>query len=225
MAPLKYLEVLPQGTPDACVIWLHGLGADGYDFADVVPNLQLPKSHQIHFIFPHAPSIPITLNAGVVMPGWYDIFGLTLDTPQDEDGIKQSAQQLDQLMQQVMATGVPSERIVIIGFSQGGALALYTALRYPQALGGVAALSSYLPIDYSLAAEKSAENADLPVFLAHGLADPVVPYMMGLHAQQVLTQLDYAIAWHTYPIPHTVCLPELVDIGQWLQKLLLNDGK
>lgn len=224
MEKLKYLEVLPEQKADACVIWLHGLGADGYDFSDVIPNLQLPNDHRIQFVFPHAPHIPITLNAGVVMPGWYDILGLTLDTPQDEAGIKHSAAMLHQLMQDVVSSGIAFNRIVLIGFSQGGALALYTALRYPKTLGGVAGLSTYLPLDRSLAAEKDQANDAIPIFLAHGLADPVVPYVMGLHAHQCLMQQEYPVSWHTYPIPHTVCLPELADIGQWLKTILLNYG-
>lgn len=221
MNKLQSVNVNPPGTPDACVIWLHGLGADGYDFADVVPSLQLPEGHQIRFVFPHAPKIPITINGGMVMPGWYDILGLTLTDPHDAVGIKASEHALHLLLQDVFAMGIASKRVILIGFSQGGALALHTALRFGQTLGGVAALSAYLPLERSLPQERHAANAQLPIFMAHGMADPVVPYLMGLHACQQLQALGYAVDWHTYPIVHTVCLPELADISHWIQRILM----
>lgn len=218
---LEYLEVNPKGKPEACVVWLHGLGADGYDFVDVVPSLNLPEGHNIRFIFPHAPQRPITINAGMVMPGWYDILGLTMKDPHDEVGIKASEQLIFLLLQDIFATGIPSDRIILMGFSQGGALSLHSALRFPQRLGGVAALSAYLPLDSLLPQERHPANAALPIFMAHGMADPVVPYLMGLHASQQLEKLGYSVEWHAYPILHTVCMPELADISHWIQRILL----
>lgn len=220
MKKLQSVEINPSDTPQACVIWLHGLGADGYDFVDAVPSLQLPQSKPIRFIFPHAPHRPITVNNGMVMPGWYDIKGLTLEDKHDEMGIKASEQLLHLLLQDVIAAGIPSQHIILLGFSQGGALALHTALRFPQRLGGVGALSAYLPLDSLVPHEKHPANAQIPIFMAHGMADPVVPYFMGLNACQLLERLGYAVDWHVYPIQHTVCLPELSDIGQWIQRIL-----
>ena len=221
MNKLDYVDVHPNSKPDACVVWLHGLGADGYDFADVIPSLNLPEHHQIRFIFPHAPQRPITINSGMMMPGWYDILGLTLNDPHDEKGIKESEQLLFLLLQDIFASGIPSNRVILMGFSQGGALALHTALRFPQTLGGVASLSAYLPLASLLPQERHAANATIPIFIAHGMADPVVPYLMGLHACQQLENLGYQVQWHAYPILHTVCLPELADISHWIQRILL----
>lgn len=213
---LTYIDVQPILPADACVIFLHGLGADGTDFADVIPSLQLPEHHAIRFLFPHAPHIPISINGGMVMPGWYDILGLSLEDKHDEKGIKISEQSLITLMQSVMASGIAADRIILVGFSQGGALALHTALRFSQPLGGVAALSSYLPVDYLLPKEKHVANDAIPIFMAHGSADPVVPMLMGLHARQTLENNGYTVDWHCYPMMHNVCLPELVDLGQWI---------
>lgn len=213
---LDACRVDPKQETDACIIWLHGLGADGYDFVNVVPSLGLPSTHTIRFIFPHAPSQPVTINGGLVMPAWYDILGPDLDAMQDAVGIKKSEQAIKALLTQIMSQGIDSSRIILIGFSQGGALALHTALRFEAPLGGVVALSAYLPLHDAVMNERHLANQQIPIFMAHGFADPVVPYWVGQKSFQYLTSAGYSPSWHSYPIPHTVYLPELSDIGNWI---------
>lgn len=217
---LEYVCVEPSNKADACVIWLHGLGADGHDFADITPALNLPSNHGVRFIFPHAPSRPVTLNAQMVMPAWFDIYGLDFDGKVDEEGIASAERAVQKLIESQIQSGIPSNRIFIIGFSQGGALALHTALRYQKPLAGVVGLSTYLPLHEDLADKGSHSNKQLPIFLAHGLADPIVPYWMGQKSLTCLQEAGYQPAWHSYPIAHTVSLPECQDLGQWMARVL-----
>jgi phospholipase/carboxylesterase len=210
----------PQHSADACVIWLHGLGADGRDFVDAVPSLGLQKEHRIRFIFPHAPSMPITMNGGMVMPAWYDIGGIDLRAGQDEIGIKKSEQAILALLNDQIKKGIKSERIILAGFSQGGAMALHTALRYPKPLAGAIVLSSYLPLHDQLAKEKNPANAKLPLFMAHGFMDTIVSYWIGQQSCTHLQAAGFEVDWHSYPMAHTVSLSELHDIGAWIKNAL-----
>lgn len=213
---LSTVEVEPTVEARFAVIWLHGLGADGHDFEPLVPYFDLPPEAGVRFVFPHAPSIPITINGGWVMPGWYDITDMALERRHDLDGLKRSSEQLRALIRRENERGIPSERIVLAGFSQGGAVALHTAPRYEERLAGLLILSTYLMGD-TLEAERSEANRDLPVFQAHGTADPMVPIAGGEAARDELLRLGYAVDWHTYPIQHEVSPLEITHIGQWLR--------
>lgn len=205
---------------DAIIVWMHGLGADGYDFVDVIPYLELPKSHGIRFIFPHAPQMPVTLNGGMVMPSWYDIASLTLEGNQDEVGLKKSQQAISALIDKTITEGIQAERHLLIGFSQGGALALQTGLRFPQKVGGIAALSSYLPLHTLLKVQRHEANTQTPIFMAHGRFDPLLPYGVGKQSYSYLKELHYDVSWHEYDMAHEVCLPELKDLGRWIRNRL-----
>ena len=210
-----------RGKPQNCVIWLHGLGADGHDFEGIVPALQLPPSLAIKFIFPHAPMIPVTINNGYVMRAWYDILGMDIGSQQDEAGIRQSQQALAQMIDQQVESGFAPERIVLAGFSQGGAIVLQTGLRYPQRLAGLMALSTYLPLADTLQAEKSPLNQNIPIFMAHGDSDPVVRPELAYLSRARLEQQGYALEWHEYrAMQHGVNEQEIGDISRWLQKIL-----
>ncbi len=220
---LPHVEVTTGQRVDAAVIWLHGLGADGHDFEPVVSELALPPSLGLRFLFPHAPVRPVTLNAGMAMRAWYDLYSLTAGGPEDEPGIRRAAHEIECLIGHEISRGIDSRRIVLAGFSQGGALALYTALRHPRPLAGVMGLSCYLPLRARLEAERSAQNTGIPVFLAHGTQDEVLAYAYGLHARDELLRLGYRVQWHSYPMGHQVCDQELRDIGQWLIRRLGRD--
>ncbi|MFZ4624036.1 MAG: alpha/beta hydrolase [Rhodoferax sp.] len=217
---LPHLQIESGANPDTAVIWLHGLGADGHDFAALVPELDLRRCPPIRFIFPHAPSIAVTINGGYVMPAWYDIRGTDLVRQQDEAGIRQSAQAIIALIEREIARGIAACRIVLAGFSQGSAIALHTGLRYPQQLAGIVALSGYLPLAGHLAAERSMANAHTPVFMAHGSQDPVVIPARGEASRDLLVQLGYAVQWHSYPMPHSVHPREIADISAFLTRVL-----
>lgn len=217
---LEYITVEPSKKADACVIWLHGLGADGHDFADITPSLNLPPDHGIRFIFPHAPSMPVSLNANMVMPAWFDIYSVDFHGKVDEQGIAQAERALSQLIEKQILEGIASNKIILIGFSQGGALALHAALRYPKPLAGVAGLSTYLPIHESLKDLKSTANNQVPIFLAHGIVDTIVPYWMGQQSCSTLEEAGYKPTWHSYPIAHTVCMPECHELGHWIDRVL-----
>jgi phospholipase/carboxylesterase len=221
LLPHIQIETAPQ--PGAAIIWLHGLGADGHDFAGLVPELDLSGCPAIRFIFPHAPSIPVTLNGGYVMPAWYDILGADLIDRQDAAGIRASEQAITALIEREMARGIPSSRIVLAGFSQGCAMALHTGLRFPQTLAGIVALSGYLPLAAQFAAERSAANAHTPIFMAHGKQDPVVVPARGEASRDLLTRLGYPVQWHSYPMPHSLHPREVVDIGVFLGQVLAPD--
>jgi len=206
--------------PDASVIWLHGLGADGYDFEGLVPMLELPADAAVRFVLPHAPVQPVTVNNGMRMRAWYDILGFGAQFPQDETGIRASQQLVHQWIEDEKARGIAAGRMVLAGFSQGGAVALHTALRYPERLAGVMALSTYLPVSATLAGERSDANCDLPILMVHGTEDAVVPVALGEASRDKLEQQGYAPEWHTYPMPHTISADEIALIGDWLRRIL-----
>ena len=209
----------PKNQPiSAAVIWLHGLGASGHDFEPVVPQLGLDGSRGVRFIFPHAPKRPVTVNGGYIMPAWYDIFEMSIERKIDTDQIMQSAEQIGALIERELANGIAADKIVIAGFSQGGAVAYQTALSYPKRLAGLMALSTYFATDNSI--EYNAANQDLPILIQHGTHDPVVPMQLGERAYQLLEQKQYPVAYQTYPMAHQVCMEQIEDIGQWLNRVL-----
>lgn len=214
---LECIELPPAGKANAAVIWLHGLGADGHDFPPIVPELQLPADHGIRFLFPHAPTRPVTINGGMVMRAWYDILSMDFERRADEAGVRASAEALAALIARERERGVPSERIVLAGFSQGGAIALHEGLRHPERLGGIIALSTYLACDGDLEGERTAANQDVPIFQAHGTHDPMVQHERGTAARDRLLGLGYGIEWHEYPMMHQVCLEEIQALGTWLR--------
>lgn len=210
----------PTGAHRASVIWLHGLGADGHDFVPIVPELGLPRDHGIRFIFPHAPVRPVTLNGGMAMRAWYDILSLQRGGLQDEAGIRDGERIARSFIQAELDAGIPANRVVLAGFSQGGAIALHCGLRYPQRLAGLLPLSTYLPLQEKLAAEASAANRDVPIFMCHGNDDPVLPYALGDLSRQQLEKLGYRVEWRQYPMQHQVCMEQIEDIGAWLKQRL-----
>jgi phospholipase/carboxylesterase len=211
------IETLTGATPQYAIIWLHGLGADGGDFAPIVPELVRPNWPAIRFVFPHAPVQPVTINGGMRMRAWYDILGLEIAQRQDERGVRRSVAMVARLIEREVARGVPSERIFIAGFSQGGAIALAAGLRHADRLAGVIALSTYLPIAELSEAEASAANKGLPIFMGHGNLDPVVGHALGLMSAEFLRKLGYPVDWHSYPMPHSVCAEEISDLSRWLE--------
>jgi phospholipase/carboxylesterase len=214
------VEVETGRDPAGSVIWLHGLGADGHDFEPIVPDLARPGERALRFVFPHAPIRPVTLNGGFAMRAWYDIVALDRRGPEDEAGIRASEATVAALIRRENARGVPSERIVLAGFSQGGAVALFAGLRYPQKLAGLMGLSCYLLLAGRLATERAAVNQATPVFLAHGLQDPVVVPALGEEAHRQLSAAGYAVEWHTYGMPHSVCPQEVADVAAWLRRVV-----
>jgi phospholipase/carboxylesterase len=218
--PLPTVEHETAAHPTHSVIWLHGLGADGNDFAPIVPELVDPAWPALRFVFPHAPVRPVTINNGMSMRAWYDIIGFDARAPQDEAGIRASIAATDALIAREYERGVPSERIILVGFSQGGAVALSAGLRHAEKLAGIVALSTYLPISATLAAERSAANAGTPIFWGHGTADPVVVLQRGTDSRDALQALGYGVDWHTYPMAHAVCAEEIGDLRHWLGQRL-----
>jgi len=216
---LEALEIESAPSPTGAVIWLHGLGADGYDFVDIVPMLGL-KAIPTRFVFPHAPMRPVTINGGAVMRAWYDVRGDAGVRREDEAGVRESQQQIEALIAREKTRGVPAGRIVLARFSQGGAMALQTSLRHPERLAGIMALSCFLPLTDKVAAEAAPANRDVPIFMAHGTNDPLIPLARARHAYDLLTSLGYRIEWHEYPIPHSVSPAEIRDISAWLQRIL-----
>lgn len=216
---LPCLEQSPRQPAVASVVWLHGLGADGHDFAPIPPLLGLPPDLPVRFVFPHAPKMPVTLNMGFVMPAWYDVRNLE-ERGQDETGIRRSAERIRRLIDRERGRGIRASRIVVAGFSQGGAMALFTALRYPERLAGVMALSAYLLLSERLAAEASEANRGVSVFQAHGLYDPLVAVDLGRRTRDRLQEDGYGVEWCEYPMAHEVCPQEIEDIGRWLRRVL-----
>jgi phospholipase/carboxylesterase len=217
---LPAVEIEPRGTTRHSVIWLHGLGADGHDFPPIVGEMRLDPALAIRWIFPHAPAIPVTINGGMVMPAWYDIRSPDIGQRHDEAGIRLSSARLLRLIEREVARGVPSERIVLAGFSQGGAIALFTALRHPRRLAGIVALSTYMVLGETLVAERSPANQDVPVFQAHGTLDPMVGFERGQDARATLEGLGYAVEWHEYAMMHQVCLEEIEALAAWFARVL-----
>ena len=216
---MESLQIQTSEQPDAAVIWLHGLGADGHDFEPIVPELCLPRELAVRFIFPHAPLMPVTLNGGMRMPAWYDILQLG-GGPEDEAGIRGSEGRLKALVEQQKKSGIGAKRIVLAGFSQGGAIALQTALRFPEPLAGVLALSTYLPLAGMLEAEAHPGNRKTPIFMAHGLYDDVIPLARAERSRAKLEAMGYGIEWRAYPMAHSVCAPEIGDIAAFLLRVL-----
>ena len=220
----QYLECVivehnPSKKPiDRSVIWLHGLGASGHDFEPVVPQLGLNSDMAVRFIFPHAPQIPVTINGGMVMPAWYDILEMSLERKIDVGQIEKSSQQIRDLITREIERGVKPEHIVIAGFSQGGAVAYHVALGYPKRLAGLMTLSTYLATNDTL--DYSDANKDLPILIEHGVQDPVVPVILGQQAQQLLSDKGYSVEYNTYPMAHQVCMPQIQNIGKWMNKVL-----
>ena len=213
------IEIETGAAPNAAVIWLHGLGADGNDFEPVVPELRLPPRPSVRFVFPHAPVRPVTINMGMPMRAWYDILQLG-GGKEDDAGIRASQALVGGLIEREKTRGVQAHRIVLAGFSQGGAVALQTGLRHPERLGGILALSTYLPLADTLAAERNAANRDLPVFMAHGTLDPMIPIARARASRAALEALGYAVEWQEYAMPHAVCGEEIADIAAWLVRFL-----
>ena len=216
-ALLETLEIETGPSPRAAVIWLHGLGADGHDFEPIVPELGLPAAPALRFVFPHAPHQSVTINGGAVMRAWYDVTG---DGRQDAAGIRASQVRVEALVARQRARGIAARSIVLAGFSQGGALALQTGLRHPERLAGIVALSAYLPLPDTLALEASEANRDVPIFMAHGTQDPLIPLSWATRSRDHLVALGYAVEWREYPMPHSVCAEEIADVGRWLRTVL-----
>ncbi|HEX7215261.1 MAG TPA: alpha/beta hydrolase fold domain-containing protein [Methylomirabilota bacterium] len=217
---LDSLQVEAAPHPTAAVIWMHGLGADGHDFEPLVPELGLPARPAIRFVFPHAPLRPVTINQGHVMRAWYDIRALAGVRREDEAGVRQSARQVEALIERERQRGIAPARLVLAGFSQGGAMALHVGLRHRERLAGVLALSCYLPLAATLATEASPVNRDVPIFWAHGVHDPMIPLAMAEHGREQVAALGYPIEWHQYPMPHSVSAEEIADIARWLGRVL-----
>ena len=217
---LETIEVETAPKPDAAIIWLHGLGADGHDFEPIVPELVARGERAWRFVFPNAPVRPVTWNNGMRMRAWYDIAGIGGAAAEDVAGFRQANAQIRELIAREVSRSIPTTRIVLAGFSQGGAVSLYVAPRFEQTLAGVMALSTYLPCQGSFLAERSKANDSTPILLAHGQADPVVPMAMGIKARDFLKSQGYALEWHDYPMPHSVCPAEVIDIRRFLHRVL-----
>jgi phospholipase/carboxylesterase len=216
---LETIELETGAKPGAAVIWLHGLGADGHDFEPIVPELRLPASKPVRFIFPNAPQRPVTINMGMRMPAWYDILQLG-GGAEDETGIRESQAAIEKLIAAQKQKGIPARKIVLAGFSQGGAIVLQTALRHAERLAGVMALSTYLPLPAILGKERQDINNDLPVFMAHGQFDNMIGMDRAMHSRDALLALGYPVEWREYPMPHSVCPQEIADIAAFLLRVL-----
>jgi len=220
MATADTVEIETGANAAGSVIWLHGLGADGHDFEPIVPELRLPDNLPLRFIFPHAPIRPVTINGGMSMRAWYDIVSLDRDGPVDEAGIRASASILEALIAREVERGIDVRNIVVAGFSQGGAIALHTVLRHPQRFAGLMVLSTWLPLqsyfDSEVVNNPDAGNRDVPIFMAHGSFDPMLPIQMGRSAADLLTKSGFQVEWHDYPMAHAICAEEIDDIRAWL---------
>jgi len=219
---LEVITIEPDRPVRASVIWLHGLGADGNDFVPIVPELRLAPVLGVRFIFPHAPVRAVTLNAGMHMRAWFDLYGLSRGSGEDAQGIRESQAAVERLIARQISEGIPACKIVLAGFSQGGAVALHTGLRHGERLAGVLALSTWLPLADRLARDAAPENRDVPILMAHGRTDPVVDPHHGEASARTLRELGYAVDWRTYPMEHQVCLEEIQDVGEWLGRVLVG---
>jgi len=213
---LSKVEMVPEGSPIGSVLWLHGLGADGHDFVSIVPELRLPIDLPLRFIFPHAPLRPVSINNGYVMRAWFDIIELSFDAQMDEMGIAQSVSYVHQWVKEEQQLGIPTHRIVLAGFSQGAAIALHAGLQYPERLGGILALSGALPLAEKVFKKSTPINAELPIFIAHGLYDTILPIQLGEKSASLLEAQGYPITFKQYDMAHSVCPSEIQDIAQWL---------
>lgn len=216
---LPKIVIEPKDKATASVIWLHGLGADGHDFESIVPELDL--SQQVRFIFPHAPIRPITIYQGYEMRAWYDVFQMDFSkTFTDEEGIRESSSAIDQLIDHEIQTGISSNRIILAGFSQGGAIVLHAGLRYPTKLGGLLVLSSYLPLANTLQKEASKANQTTPILMLHGIVDNIIPIQIAQKSYELLFEANYPVKWNDYPMQHCICTQEIEDIKKWLKNLV-----
>ena len=221
---LDAIEIETGPAPRAAVIWMHGLGADGHDFEPIVPELGLPDSLPVRFVFPHAPMRPVTINAGMVMRAWYDVGGQGGTRREDEQGVRASQRAIEALIEREKKRGLTAGKIVLAGFSQGGAMALQTGLRHPERLAGLLVLSSFLPLPDALAAEASPANRDVPIFMAHGTHDPLIPVSRARDSRDHLLALGYRVQWREYPMAHAVCAEEIADLFEWLRRVLSPAG-
>jgi len=215
MSTLETIEVETGPSPTASIIWMHGLGADGHDFEPIVPEIPLPMP--VRYLFPHAPRQAVTINQGMVMRAWYDVTG---QRDEDDAGLRRSQRLVESLIAAERARGIPTRRIVLAGFSQGGAMTLQTGLRHPERLAGLMALSCYVPIASTVRAEAHDANRDVPIFMAHGTYDQVIPVERAEIGRDFLAKLGYGVEWHAYPMPHSVCAEEIADITAWLESVL-----
>jgi phospholipase/carboxylesterase len=219
-AALETIQIDTGPNPTVSIIWLHGLGASGDDFVPIVRELDLAGLPDIRFVFPHAPTMPVTINNGYVMRAWYDIVGIDLARREDEKGLRSSQAMVEQLIAQEKARGVPAERIILAGFSQGCAMTIQTGLRHPEKLAGLLCLSGYVPLHTTIAAERHPANQDTSIFLAHGRGDQVIPILRAEQSRDLLRSLGYKVEWHEYMMPHSVCQEEVDDISAWLKRVL-----
>jgi phospholipase/carboxylesterase len=219
-ATLETIQIETGPNPTASVIWLHGLGASGDDFVPIVRELDLAGLQNIRFVFPHAPTMPVTINNGYVMRAWYDIIGADLSRREDEKGLRASQAMVEQLIAQEKARGIPAERIVLAGFSQGCAMTIQTGLRHPEALAGLLCLSGYVPLHTTIAEERHPSNQATPIFMAHGRGDQVIPIVRAEQSRDLLRSLGYEVEWHEYLMPHSVCQEEVDDISAWFRRVL-----
>jgi phospholipase/carboxylesterase len=217
---LETIEVETAAKPDACVIWLHGLGADGHDFEPIVPEIVRPGERAWRFVFPNAPVRPVTINGGMAMRAWYDLKGLDRRAAEDVAGFRDTDAEMRRLIARESTRGIAADRVVLAGFSQGGAVSLYTVPRYPEKLAGVMALSCYLPRESSFAAEREPANDATPIFMAHGHSDNVLTMSLGVHSRDFLRSQGYSVEWHEYPMAHAVCAAEIADIREFLLRVL-----
>jgi phospholipase/carboxylesterase len=217
---LETVEIETAPMPRAAVIWMHGLGADGHDFEPIVPELDLADRSSVRFVFPHAPMRPVTINAGAVMRAWYDVFSDRGVRREDEAGVRESQRRVEALVERERSRGIAPAAIVLAGFSQGGAMALHTGLRHPERLAGIMALSCFLPLAGALAAEGTPVNHDVPIFMAHGTHDDVIPIERARSARDQLAALGYRVEWRDYRLAHGVCAEEVADIAAWLRQVL-----
>ena len=217
---LDNIEIETAPNPSVAIIWMHGLGADGNDFVPLVRELDLTGLPGIRFVFPHANTMPVTINGGYVMRSWYDIVATDLTRREDEGGLRASQLQVEALIAREKARGIPASRIILAGFSQGCAMTLQTGLRHPEKLAGMLCLSGYLPLSSVAGAERSEASLATPIFMAHGVQDPVVPFARAEESRKVVEALGYQVEWHAYPMQHTLCLEEVQDISAWIRKVV-----
>ncbi|WP_198115854.1 alpha/beta hydrolase [Massilia rhizosphaerae] len=217
---LEHIQIETNDNPEIAIIWMHGLGADGNDFVPIVRELDLSGLPGIRFIFPHAKTMPVTINNGYVMRAWYDITGLDLTRREDENGLRASQQDVEAFIERENARGIPASRIVLAGFSQGCAMAIQTGLRHSEPLAGLLCLSGYVPLSAQLATERTGAGTSTPIFMAHGRYDNVVPFNRAEASRDLLVSLGYRLEWHEYAMQHTLCLEEVQDISAWLKKVL-----